>query len=124
METWTRIDNIYELHGMFDHIREEAECQKFDNEDDTEEYVFEKFEDEFPELAKRLMRDDMYIEYYEFDDMDDEDEGGYAVYIHFNQNTMKILKEVYPEYFIQDYLGLFRIIQDYLGLFKLKLSLV
>ena len=99
-DTWIRIDNIYEINH-FDYIREDAECQGFKEEFETEEWVLTKFENDFPEFMRKITSDDIYVEYYGFEAYDsDEEDAGYAVYIHFNEYAMEAVKQVFAEYFI------------------------
>jgi len=97
--TWLRIDNIYEINH-FDYIREDAECQGFKEEFEAKEWVLTKLDNDFPEFMRKIIPDDIYVEYYEFGAYYDEEDSGYAVYIHFNENAMKAVKQVFAEYFI------------------------
>jgi len=100
---WLRTDNIEpsEVGDLFQDIREFAELKGFDNEDDVEDFVFDILDTDFTEFAKRITREDVWAEYYPFEAYDsDEEDPGYAVYIHLSIYAREVLKEVYAEYYI------------------------
>ena len=99
---WTRIDNLPgDLNEMFCYISEDAECKGFKEDFEVCNYVEEQFKADYDNIWKRIrFEDDIYSEYCEHDLCDGEDKSTYAVYIYFNDTTIKVIKKLYPEEFI------------------------
>jgi len=103
--SYTSLQNLQELEGLFDYIGEEAECQGLKNNTEAEEWVHNRFRKDFPELTSKLsyiLNDDIWVDFCPFEkDIDDpEDYNGYAIYISFSRITMEAIKEVFAEYYI------------------------
>jgi len=99
------LQNLYELEGLFDYIREEAECQGFKDEIEAEIWVHEYFYEDFPEFIDKLpynLDDDIWVEFCPFQEseFDDDDYSGYAIYINFSEDAMRVIEDIFAEYFI------------------------
>ncbi len=103
--SYISLQNLHELEGLFDYIREEAEYQGFKDYIEAEEWTHNRFRKDFPELTSKLsyiLRDDIWVDFCPFEkDIDDpEDYNGYAIYISFSRIAMEAIKEVFAEYYI------------------------
>jgi len=102
-DDWERIDSMdlpWDFYDKLSYIREDAECQNFKNDFETDEYVVKIFSRDFSEVWERINYDDISTEYHEHELCDDEIEPTYAVYIYVNENFRNIVENLYPEYFI------------------------
>lgn len=99
---WERIDNCqpYELYREFEYIREDAECQRFEEEFEAAQYVEAIICRDFPKIWDKIRYDDIQVEFYEFDFLEEDDEHGYAVYIHVNEKFRQAMKEENPEFYL------------------------
>ena len=100
--SWNRIDSLepWDLYDHFNYIREDAECQGFEDDYDVENYVKDEFARSFPQIWDRIGYDDISVEHYEHELQDDEVKPTHAVYIYFNENVTDVIEDLLPEYFI------------------------
>jgi len=96
-----RLDNMpWEINDAFSFIREDAECQRFTEECETDDYVRDTFKNQYPSFYNKLKYDDLYIERYEHELCEDEAYPTYAVYIYFCEGAVEVLKEMFPHIFL------------------------
>jgi len=102
--SYTNLQNLDELDGIFDYIREEAEYQCFKNDIEAEDWVHNKFKEDFPEFTSKLSSifdDDIWVDFCPFEKgIEAEDYNGYAIYILFSRMAIEALEETFTEYFI------------------------
>lgn len=99
---WERLDAIqpYDLYSQFDYIREDAECQKFEEEFESIEYVNTIFQKDFPNIWNNIRYDDINVEYYDHELYEDDAAPTYAIYISVNKKFRNVVKLEYPEYYL------------------------
>ncbi len=99
---WERLDAMtpYDLYGQFDYIREDAECQGFEDDFESVGYVEAVFQRDFPNIWDKIKYDDIEVEYYDHEIYEDDDAPTYSVYIHVNEKFRNVVKEEYPEYYL------------------------